>query len=115
MMLSKLAFFASVAYSMAIQITSPEKNDIWETFKDQTISWNFVETDPKIAGIYLSNYVSINQNRFIVNVSVSDGSYIADTNSWPTGEGYVIKITNPENVDEVYAQSEGFTLTQPNA
>ncbi|WBW73751.1 developmentally Regulated MAPK Interacting protein [Schizosaccharomyces osmophilus] len=113
MMLSKLAFFASVAYSMAIQVTSPSKNDVWETFQNHTVSWNFVDTDPKVAGIYLANYVSVNQNRFVAKVSVSDGSYTDGTNTWPTGEGYFFKFTNPDNVEEIYALSEGFTLTHP--
>ncbi|EPX70449.1 uncharacterized protein SOCG_04757 [Schizosaccharomyces octosporus yFS286] len=115
MMLSKLAFFASIAYSMAIHVTSPSKGDVWPTFENHTIKWDFVDTDPKVVGIYLTNKVSLNQNRFVAKVSVPDGSYTDETNSWPTGEGYFFKLTNPDSVEEIYALSEEFTLTQPTA
>ncbi|EPX70448.1 uncharacterized protein SOCG_04758 [Schizosaccharomyces octosporus yFS286] len=116
MILSKLSFFALVAYSMAIQITSPTTFEKWETGEDHRISWNFVDTDKEIVGIYLSNYFRYPTfSKYIATVPVSDGCYTADTTDWPTGGGYRINIGNPERDEEIYAQSEEFILTQPNA
>ncbi|EPY53069.1 developmentally Regulated MAPK Interacting protein [Schizosaccharomyces cryophilus OY26] len=116
MMLSKLVLFAFIAYSMAIQITNPTTFEQWKTGEDHTITWNFVNTDKDIVGIYLSNYFRYPPfTKFLATVSVSDGSYTTDTTNWPTGGGYRINIGNPKHDEEIYAQSEEFILTAPGA
>ncbi|EPY52529.1 developmentally Regulated MAPK Interacting protein [Schizosaccharomyces cryophilus OY26] len=114
MMLPKVASFAFIAYSMAIQINIPSPFEEWKTGEEHTVKWNFVDEDPKVAQLYLSNYIRYPPiNKFITTLSVPDGSYTIDTTDWPIDGGYRINMRSPENFDEIYAQSEEFILTPP--
>ncbi|EPX71697.1 uncharacterized protein SOCG_01911 [Schizosaccharomyces octosporus yFS286] len=114
MMLSKLTYFAFIAYSMAIQFNTPSPFEEWTTCEDHTVTWDSVDTDPRIADLYLSSYIRYPPiNKFLSRLSVSDGSYTADTKGWPIDGGYRINMRNPDNFDEIYAQSEEFILSPP--
>ncbi|EPX71806.1 uncharacterized protein SOCG_03742 [Schizosaccharomyces octosporus yFS286] len=114
MFLTKLVLFAFIACSLAIHVTSPSEGTHWEIKEDHTISWSYVPTDKTFVGVYLTNYFKFpSLNKLIAKVNTTEGSVTVSTNDWPTGGGFRINLGNPESAEEIYAQSDEFTLLPP--
>ncbi|BDD62800.1 hypothetical protein MPDQ_006099 [Monascus purpureus] len=101
------------AYSAAISITSPTKNEEVDFSEGVTVKWSSVSTDPSTFDLYLVNmHVYPNVNTKIASgVKTSDGSYtIKGVSGITSGDDYQVNFLSddPQN-SGILAQSEQFS------
>ncbi|CAK9784160.1 hypothetical protein CC85DRAFT_56539 [Cutaneotrichosporon oleaginosum] len=111
MLAATLLFFAAAA--RAIQITSPANGTVWSAGQVQTITWDFVSTDPDrfILALQIQQPFSTQE---VATVQTEAGSYSWTPSASSVGTDYRINFLNVRD-NGILAQSGYFDVEQGTA
>jgi hypothetical protein len=112
-MVSQITLLALASSALALQITSPGMNTIWDLAKTNEIKWNAVNTDPSTFDIYLSHMASHPPTNTLLsaNQNKDSGSFTVKDLQLPVGTTYQINFVAHDKPEQIYAQSQQFNTT----
>lgn len=112
-MVSQITLLALASGALALMITSPTKNELWDLSKTNTIEWNAVNTDPQTFDIYLSHMASHppTNTLLMADANKDTGSLVIKDLQLPIGETYQINFVAHNKPEQIYAQSQQFNTT----
>ncbi|EGO57288.1 hypothetical protein NEUTE1DRAFT_116761 [Neurospora tetrasperma FGSC 2508] len=105
------ALFASSA--LAIQITSPKKNDVIDPSSGVEVTWSTVSTDPKSAHLVLVNMASGHTpySKDLGAVDLTKGSVIISEKDVPNDSDFQFNFQSVDPLNQgILAQSEQFEV-----
>ncbi|OLL25847.1 hypothetical protein NEOLI_003022 [Neolecta irregularis DAH-3] len=110
---SALVSLALTVAVSAVTITEPEQNAVIPTSGDFTVKWTTVNTDPSTADLFLAyNSGGLQQLKILAsNVDLSKGKLSAKGTDLITGSFINIRFTAPNKPEQIYAESQHFTVT----
>ncbi|KAF8270923.1 hypothetical protein EI94DRAFT_1569491 [Lactarius quietus] len=110
---------SSIALASAYSISSPGGAAGWTTAGPNVVTWQRVSTDPLNFTIVLSNQnitPSYSQElNALVDGTLGNITCSAPSTGWPTGDGFQVNfVQDPTHLSTILAQSQQFSITQPN-
>ncbi len=112
MQFSILTFASVIASALALQVNQPAQNTIWTVGQDQVVQWNSVSTDPGTFSAYLVNFARYPTQTIKLqdNVDSTKGSLTISGTYLQPGSGWQINFVKGSNIEQIYAQSNQFTI-----
>lgn len=112
-MLSQVTILAFASSALALQITSPGQNTLWDLSETNEIKWNAVNTDPQTFDIYLSHMAAHPPSNTLLsaNQNKDSGSFTVKDLQLPVGTTYQINFVAHDKPEQIYAQSQQFNTT----
>jgi len=120
-MRSLFTVLSLVASACAYQILTPSNSSGWTTVGPNLVSWQRVSTDSNNFTMVLVNQdktvMPAGQEVLIATVDGTQNSIAvpAPSGGFPTGTGFQVNfVKDPQDLNTILAQSNQFSITQPN-